>query len=153
MRVDLLTKEYPPEVYGGAGVHVAELVRALRDRDDLTTHVHAFGAPRDEPLHRADRLLAQLHRDADDGAHADPLRRPSSRAATRMGVPACSSAFVTTSLTSRVAVSSRSSRPTVTSRSRTSRRASGTLAGTGGSRRLTSPGRSAVHVGGLTLLL
>ena len=30
MRVDVLSKEYPPEVYGGAGVHVAELVRALR---------------------------------------------------------------------------------------------------------------------------
>ena len=48
MRVDVLTKEYPPEIYGGAGVHVAELVRALRARDDLTTRVHAFGAPRDE---------------------------------------------------------------------------------------------------------
>ncbi len=50
MRVDVLSKEYPPEVYGGAGVHVAELVRALRARDDLTTRVHAFGAPREEPL-------------------------------------------------------------------------------------------------------
>ena len=50
MRVDVLTKEYPPEVYGGAGVHVAELVRALRARDDLTARVHAFGAPRDEAL-------------------------------------------------------------------------------------------------------
>ena len=50
MRIDVLSKEYPPEVYGGAGVHVAELVRALRARPDLTTHVHAFGAPRDEPL-------------------------------------------------------------------------------------------------------
>ena len=49
MRVDVLTKEYPPEVYGGAGVHVAELARALRRRADLTTRVHAFGAPRDEP--------------------------------------------------------------------------------------------------------
>lgn len=48
MRVDVLSKEYPPEVYGGAGVHVAELVRALRARDDLTTRVHAFGAPREE---------------------------------------------------------------------------------------------------------
>ena len=48
MRVGLLTREYPPEVYGGAGVHVAELVRALRARDDLTTRVHAFGAPRNE---------------------------------------------------------------------------------------------------------
>ena len=50
MRVDVLSKEYPPEVYGGAGVHVAELVRALRARDDLTARVHAFGAPREEPL-------------------------------------------------------------------------------------------------------
>jgi len=49
MRVDVLTKEYPPEVYGGAGVHVAELVRALRNRDDVDARVHAFGAPRDEP--------------------------------------------------------------------------------------------------------
>jgi len=31
VRVDVLTKEYPPEIYGGAGVHVAELVRALPD--------------------------------------------------------------------------------------------------------------------------
>ena len=30
MRVDIVTKEYPPEIYGGAGVHVAELVKALR---------------------------------------------------------------------------------------------------------------------------
>ena len=50
MRVDVLSKEYPPEVYGGAGVHVAELVRALRARADLTARVHAFGAPREEPL-------------------------------------------------------------------------------------------------------
>ncbi|MEJ1230722.1 MAG: glycogen synthase [Galbitalea sp.] len=33
MRVDLLSREYPPEVYGGAGVHVAELVRSLRKHD------------------------------------------------------------------------------------------------------------------------
>ncbi len=50
LRVDVLTKEYPPEIYGGAGVHVAELVRALRERDDLATHVHAFGVARDEEL-------------------------------------------------------------------------------------------------------
>jgi alpha-maltose-1-phosphate synthase len=50
MRVDVLSKEYPPEIYGGAGVHVAELVRALRQRPDLETRVHAFGGPRDEPL-------------------------------------------------------------------------------------------------------
>ncbi len=56
----MLTKEYPPEIYGGAGVHVAELVRALRDRDDLTTRVHAFGAPRDEPLTSSYADLAGL---------------------------------------------------------------------------------------------
>jgi starch synthase len=46
MRVDLITREYPPEVYGGAGVHVAELVRALRS--DLDVVVRCFGMPRDE---------------------------------------------------------------------------------------------------------
>jgi len=42
-----VTKEYPPEIYGGAGVHVAELVRALRR--DTEVVVHAFGAERAEP--------------------------------------------------------------------------------------------------------
>lgn len=46
MRVDLLTKEYPPEIYGGAGVHVAELVKALRT--SLEVQVRCFGAPRSE---------------------------------------------------------------------------------------------------------
>jgi alpha-maltose-1-phosphate synthase len=49
MRVDILTKEYPPAIYGGAGVHVAELVRALRGRSELDVRVQAFGDPRDEP--------------------------------------------------------------------------------------------------------
>nr|WP_227466855.1 glycogen synthase [Nocardioides lijunqiniae] len=43
-----MSKEYPPEVYGGAGVHVTELVRALRARRDVEARVHAFGAPRQE---------------------------------------------------------------------------------------------------------
>jgi starch synthase len=60
VRVDVLSKEYPPEVYGGAGVHVAELVRALRARDDLTTQVHAFGAPRDEDGTASYADLAEL---------------------------------------------------------------------------------------------
>ncbi|MGI5215908.1 glycogen synthase [Plantactinospora sp. CA-290183] len=47
LRVDLLTREYPPEVYGGAGVHVEYLARELRSRAD--TRVHCFGAARDEP--------------------------------------------------------------------------------------------------------
>ena len=47
MRVDLLSREYPPEVYGGAGVHVAELVRSLR-KHEVDVRVRAFGMPRDE---------------------------------------------------------------------------------------------------------
>lgn len=48
MRIDLLSREYPPEVYGGAGVHVAELVRALRKSAELDVRVRCFGAPRHE---------------------------------------------------------------------------------------------------------
>ena len=48
VRIDILTKEYPPSIYGGAGVHVTELARALRARPDLDVRVHAFGGPRDE---------------------------------------------------------------------------------------------------------
>ncbi len=47
MRADVITKEYPPEVYGGAGVHVTELVKAMRQQTEVV--VRAFGAPRDEP--------------------------------------------------------------------------------------------------------
>jgi alpha-maltose-1-phosphate synthase len=46
LRVDLLTREYPPEVYGGAGVHVEYLARELRPHVDV--RVHCFGGPRDE---------------------------------------------------------------------------------------------------------
>ncbi|MBW3605338.1 MAG: glycogen synthase [Actinobacteria bacterium] len=48
MRVALLTREYPPEVYGGAGVHVEYLSRALAPLVDVD--VHCFGADRDDPL-------------------------------------------------------------------------------------------------------
>jgi starch synthase len=46
LRVDLLTREYPPFVYGGAGVHVAELAKVLRDLVDV--RVLAFDGPREE---------------------------------------------------------------------------------------------------------
>ncbi|MBG6184445.1 starch synthase [Arthrobacter sp. CAN_A214] len=39
-----MSKEFPPEIYGGAGVHVAELSRVLAPQVDL--NVHCFGAPR-----------------------------------------------------------------------------------------------------------
>jgi starch synthase len=44
LRVALLTREYPPEVYGGAGVHVTYLARELGRLVDLT--VHCQGADR-----------------------------------------------------------------------------------------------------------
>ena len=47
MRVDIVTKEYPPAIYGGAGVHAAELVRSLRDTG-TDVRVRAFGSPREE---------------------------------------------------------------------------------------------------------
>jgi starch synthase len=46
MRVDLLSREYPPEVYGGAGVHLEYLARELRKLADV--RVRCFGAERDE---------------------------------------------------------------------------------------------------------
>ena len=41
MRIGLLTREWPPEIYGGAGVHVEYLTRELRKL--VTVDVHAFG--------------------------------------------------------------------------------------------------------------
>jgi alpha-maltose-1-phosphate synthase len=60
VRIDILSKEYPPAIYGGAGVHVAELVRALRERGDLDVRVHAFGEPRDEDGTTGHPDLAEL---------------------------------------------------------------------------------------------
>lgn len=58
MRVDVISKEYPPEVYGGAGVHVAELVKALRT--NIEVQVRCFGEPRSEPDVYAYRVPAEL---------------------------------------------------------------------------------------------
>lgn len=58
MRIDLLTKEYPPEIYGGAGVHVAELVKALRASEHV--QVRCFGADRNEADVTAYRVPAEL---------------------------------------------------------------------------------------------
>jgi alpha-maltose-1-phosphate synthase len=56
LRVALLTREYPPEVYGGAGVHVEYLAAALSRVVDLT--VHCQGA--DRPTAIAHRPWPQL---------------------------------------------------------------------------------------------
>jgi alpha-maltose-1-phosphate synthase len=60
LRVALLTREYPPEVYGGAGVHVTYLARELARLVDVT--VHCQGADRaDAVAHRPWDLLASAN--------------------------------------------------------------------------------------------
>ena len=51
LRVALLTREYPPEVYGGAGVHVTYLARELARLVDLTVHCQGADRP-DAVAHR-----------------------------------------------------------------------------------------------------
>ncbi|WP_369136886.1 glycogen synthase [Modestobacter versicolor] len=49
MRVGIVTREWPPDVYGGAGVHVEHLVAAMRGLEDgPQLEVHAFGGPRED---------------------------------------------------------------------------------------------------------
>ena len=56
MRVAMMTREYPPEVYGGAGVHVTELVTQLRRLCEVD--VHCMGAPRETAFaHQPDPAL------------------------------------------------------------------------------------------------
>ena len=55
LRVSILTREYPPYIYGGAGVHVGQLVPQLRkfcesvdvqamgeDREGATSHAETY---------------------------------------------------------------------------------------------------------------
>jgi alpha-maltose-1-phosphate synthase len=57
LKVALLTREYPPEVYGGAGVHVAYLARELAGLVDLTVHCEGGDRP-GAVAHRPWDLLA-----------------------------------------------------------------------------------------------
>jgi starch synthase len=57
LRVALLTREYPPEVYGGAGVHVTYLARELAPLVDVTVHCQGADRP-DAVAHRPWDLLA-----------------------------------------------------------------------------------------------
>ena len=62
MKVGMFTREYPPEVYGGAGVHVTELTRFMRDIVEVD--VHCMGAPRDAAgvyVHGVDPALAEAN--------------------------------------------------------------------------------------------
>jgi starch synthase len=60
MRIGLVTREWPPDVYGGAGVHVEYLARELRRLVDID--VHCFGGERDDATgHSPDPALAEAN--------------------------------------------------------------------------------------------
>ena len=48
LSVAMLTKEWPPEIYGGAGVHVTNLVAAMKRNDQFDLTVNCFGLPRND---------------------------------------------------------------------------------------------------------
>lgn len=60
----MMTKEYPPEIYGGAGVHVTELTRFMRGLNGVDVDVHCMGGPRDEAdvyVHGVDPELGEAN--------------------------------------------------------------------------------------------
>ncbi len=50
-RIGIVTKEWPPAVYGGAGVHVVQLTEALRNVSGVEVDVHCFGGVRTDGSH------------------------------------------------------------------------------------------------------
>jgi starch synthase len=48
MKVALVTREWPPQVYGGAGVHVVQLAQALAKKPSIELSIHCFGGERDD---------------------------------------------------------------------------------------------------------
>lgn len=60
INVGLVTKEWPPHLYGGAGVHVVQLVHALHKHPEITLSVHCFGEKRTDALaHEVPREFSQ----------------------------------------------------------------------------------------------
>ncbi|MBA2528808.1 MAG: glycogen synthase [Euzebyales bacterium] len=82
MKVALLTREYPPEVYGGAGVHVEYLARELARHVEVA--VHCFGEPRHDALPTAS--YQPWSRLAGDAPHRSALRTMSVDLAMAAGV-------------------------------------------------------------------
>ncbi|CAB4533515.1 unannotated protein [freshwater metagenome] len=48
LTIGIVTKEWPPQVYGGAGVHVVQLTQALRNHQGISVDVHCFGGARSD---------------------------------------------------------------------------------------------------------
>jgi alpha-maltose-1-phosphate synthase len=85
VRVGLITREFPPEVYGGAGVHVEYLARELAALVDA--RVHCFGEPRSSPLVEA--TYGAWDALAGDAPHLAALRHLSTDLAVVAGVEGC----------------------------------------------------------------
>jgi starch synthase len=64
VKIGLITKEWPPHIYGGAGVHALQLTQALRSKIDVD--VHTFGnngdaEPQDATNHPLPETFAALN--------------------------------------------------------------------------------------------
>ncbi len=86
MRVAVLSREYPPEVYGGAGVHVEYMARELDRLLDL--EVHCFGQPREPIASGPAKVIAYQpwERLAGPAKHLSALRTVSTDLAMAAGV-------------------------------------------------------------------
>jgi alpha-maltose-1-phosphate synthase len=73
----ILTNEYPPSVYGGAGIHVAELTRALRERIGLD--IRTFG---DHDVSEP-RFRVRGYHEVQAADSADAIMRPALTALAR----------------------------------------------------------------------
>ncbi len=77
LRVGIVTKEWPPAVYGGAGVHVVQLTQALRTINGVLVDVHCFGGKREdaygystpEEFHDANPAVQALVTDLEIATH------------------------------------------------------------------------------------
>ena len=79
LSISLLTREYPPSIYGGAGVHVAQLVPQLRKLIDVD--VQCMGEPREGATAHAENYPAGRER-GPAGLRRGPVhgrRRPRGR--------------------------------------------------------------------------
>jgi starch synthase len=86
VRVAVLSREYPPEVYGGAGVHVEYMARELDRLLDL--EVHCFGQPREATVSGPAKVIAYQpwERLAGPARHLGALRTVSIDLAMAAGV-------------------------------------------------------------------
>jgi starch synthase len=86
VRVAVLSREYPPEVYGGAGVHVEYMARELDRLLDL--EVHCFGQPRERIASGPAKVIAYQPWERLNGSarHLGALRTVSTDLAMAAGV-------------------------------------------------------------------